>query len=349
MARRATSDNEQLRLAALDAYQILDTDYDEAFDRYTRVAATLVGTPIAAISFVDADRQWFKSVYGMTLRQTAREHAFCAHTILGSLPLVVEDALQDPRFANNPLVIGEPWVRFYAGAPLLTPAGLSVGSLCTIDTRPRSISLEQSRGLADLADAIVTTLELYKTMREMKQLALTDALTGLANRVQFFRFLKASIAPLLRHGRPLSLLYLDCDNFKQLNDVSGHDEGDVMLRALAATLHHAVRSTDLPARLGGDEFAVILPDTGARTAMTVARRILQRTRELMTRHRWPMTMSVGLVTFLTPPSTADEALAAADQAMYCAKTNGKDRVHAVVINDRATLRVIEPSVLSANA
>ncbi|MEJ1977093.1 MAG: diguanylate cyclase [Acetobacteraceae bacterium] len=212
-------------MAALDAYQILDTDYDEAFDRYTRVAATLVGTPIAAISFVDADRQWFKSVYGMTLRQTAREHAFCAHTILGSLPLVVEDALQDPRFANNPLVIGEPWVRFYAGAPLLTPAGLSVGSLCTIDTRPRSISLEQSRGLADLADAIVTTLELYKTMREMKQLALTDALTGLANRVQFFRFLKASIAPLLRHGRPLSLLYLDCDNFKQLNDVSGHDEG----------------------------------------------------------------------------------------------------------------------------
>ncbi|NNG23311.1 PAS domain S-box protein [Telluria aromaticivorans] len=143
------------RLSLLDALKLLDTPPEPVFDRVTRLASRLLGVPIALFSLVDADRQWFKSRVGLDAPETPREHAFCAHAIGMSEPLVVNDASLDPRFSDNPLVKDAPNVRFYAGVPIRTTAGLAIGTLCAIDSRPRELSQDQAEVLDDLA-AILT-------------------------------------------------------------------------------------------------------------------------------------------------------------------------------------------------
>ncbi|RYZ78061.1 MAG: GAF domain-containing protein, partial [Proteobacteria bacterium] len=138
-----TSQDEDVRLHILREYQILDTSPEIAFERLTSLAARIFKVPIALISLVDADRQWFKSCFGMDVRQTDRQLSFCAHAILSDEVMVVPDAATDPRFSNNALVTGPPHIRFYAGAPLKTSEGQNLGSLCVIDTKPREFSAEQ--------------------------------------------------------------------------------------------------------------------------------------------------------------------------------------------------------------
>ena len=137
---------------------MLDTPPEERFDRYTRIAAGLFDVPIAMVSLIDRDRQWFKSRHGFDVAETPRETAFCAHTILDRAVLQVPDALQDARFADNPVVAGPPRVRFYAGAPLAAPDGSLVGSLCLVDRRPRQLDEQQLTLLRDLADLVEAEL-----------------------------------------------------------------------------------------------------------------------------------------------------------------------------------------------
>jgi phosphoribosyl 1,2-cyclic phosphodiesterase/FixJ family two-component response regulator len=146
-------DDERERLQALSRLGVLDTDPEERFDRITRLASAVLGVPIALVSLVDTDRQWFKSSHGLDTRQTPRDVAFCAHAILGDDVFVVPDALLDPRFADNPLTTGEPRVRFYAGCPL-SVGGHRVGTLCLIDHRPRQLDEAQLHLLRDLADLV---------------------------------------------------------------------------------------------------------------------------------------------------------------------------------------------------
>jgi phosphoribosyl 1,2-cyclic phosphodiesterase/DNA-binding response OmpR family regulator len=143
--------DEDRRLAALHGLGLLDTAAEERFDRLTRLACHVFDVPIVAVSLVDTDRQWFKSCQGMDLRETPREAAFCAYTILGDDTLQVPDTLTDARFAENPLVTGEPRIRFYAGYPLTTPDGSRVGTLCLIDRRPRQLESAEVQALRDLA------------------------------------------------------------------------------------------------------------------------------------------------------------------------------------------------------
>ena len=159
MPAASLPDNDPARLAALHSLQILDTEQEEAFDRYTRLASALLDTPMAAISLVDKDRQWFKSTVGMAVRETPRANAFCGYTILGTDPLVIEDAATDARVYDNELVTGDPNIRFYAGAPLRTRAGHNIGALCAIDTKARTVTRTQMAGLAHLAQALMETLE----------------------------------------------------------------------------------------------------------------------------------------------------------------------------------------------
>lgn len=154
--------SEEARLNALRGYGILDTPPDEAFNRFARVAAAILNVPIALVSLIDTDRQWFKARVGLDLQQTARSIAFCDHTIRGSEVLVIRDASRDARFADNPLVTGEPHIRFYAGAPLITPEGHRLGSLCVIDHRPRDLTATETALLADLASMVVDTLDLWR-------------------------------------------------------------------------------------------------------------------------------------------------------------------------------------------
>lgn len=152
--------NEAERIAAIVNYGILDTGYEETFDRVTRIAANVFEVPIALVSIVDGTRQWFKSAVGLAARETPREISFCTHAILGSDVFVVPDACLDQRFVDNPLVTGSPNVRFYAGAPLINPLGYALGTMCVIDRQPRpNMDHRQQQILADLAGIVVDLLE----------------------------------------------------------------------------------------------------------------------------------------------------------------------------------------------
>jgi GAF domain-containing protein len=161
-------ENETERIHTLRGYGILDTRPEERFDDLTRLAASICGTPISVISLVDEDRQWFKSKTGMEVCQTPREVAFCAHAIMSKDLFIVPDASQDPRFAANPLVVGEPHVRFYAAAPLAAPNGHHLGALCVIDRVPRQLSAGQLESLRVLSRQVMAQVILGKNLRDLE-------------------------------------------------------------------------------------------------------------------------------------------------------------------------------------
>jgi len=171
--------NEVDRLRALRSYKILDTKPEERFDELTQLAAIICGVPISLISLVDADRQWFKSRFGLNLQETPRAQAFCTHAIMQPEMFVVPDAAVDERFAQNPLVTGEPHIRFYAGAPLATRDGHLLGTLCVIDRQPHTLTKEQKTALEILARQVIANIELRNNLRELKDaLAARDAAEG---------------------------------------------------------------------------------------------------------------------------------------------------------------------------
>jgi GAF domain-containing protein len=161
MQKAAIPANEQQRLAHLQNLNILDTPSDEKFNRITRLLCRILDMPVAAISLVDENRQWFKSIRGSDLTETPRCVSFCAHTILEDRTLVIPDTLSDPRFADSPLVLGAPHVRFYAGHPLKILDNIHVGTLCVYDTKPREMSDDDVQFLEDLAITVANELKAH--------------------------------------------------------------------------------------------------------------------------------------------------------------------------------------------
>jgi anti-sigma regulatory factor (Ser/Thr protein kinase) len=160
--------NEAGRLNALRQYRILDTDPEQAFDDLTLIASQICGTPIALISLVDEDRQWFKSRVGLEARETSRSVSFCAHAIRQQGVFSVADALNDARFRDNPLVQGDPHIRFYAGAPITTQDGFALGTLCVIDYVPRKLTDDQNHALQALERQVAAQLELRRNLEELR-------------------------------------------------------------------------------------------------------------------------------------------------------------------------------------
>jgi GAF domain-containing protein len=160
--------DEDERLAALRALELLDTPQEERFDRITRTATRLFKVPISLVTLVDEDRQWFKSCFGTEVRETSRDISFCGHTILRPAPFIIVDASLDLRFADNPMVTGPPYVRFYAGIPIHSTSGHTVGSFCVIDTEPREPTDEDLDGLVDLAGWAETEIQVVEFSRALK-------------------------------------------------------------------------------------------------------------------------------------------------------------------------------------
>jgi two-component system, NtrC family, sensor kinase len=167
------SNQEAARIAALDRYAILDTEPEQSFDDLVILASYVCKAPIAMLSLVDEDRQWFKSKVGVQIHETSRATSFCAHAIQQEDLFIVPDTHQDPRFKENPMVVAEPNIRFYAGAPLINEEGFALGTLCVIDREPRELDTEQKEALMSLSKLAVRTMELRQNLQLLKD-ALND-------------------------------------------------------------------------------------------------------------------------------------------------------------------------------
>lgn len=313
--------NEAVRIQALHGLNVLDSAPEERFDRLTRLAKRLFNVPIALVTLVDKDRQWFKSCVGLDVNETPRDVSFCGHAILQDELLLVPDAKQDKRFHDNPLVTGEPNIRFYAGYPLTVPNGNKMGTLCLIDTRPRELDDEERGLLRDLAG--MAEQELMAV-----QMANMDELTLLSNRRGFKALAQYALEACKHRNKPATLLFFDLNDFKHINDHYGHAEGDSALKTFADVLRIAFRESDVVGRLGGDEFVALL--TGSSHVETTA--IMARLKDIlderntMLQRGYDIRFSVGQIEYDPQRhDTVDRLLADADEAMYAHKQALKRR------------------------
>ncbi|MGL5026398.1 MAG: sensor domain-containing diguanylate cyclase [Shewanella oncorhynchi] len=305
-------DDEQVRLSQLRALAILDTPSEERFDCVTRMAKRLFGVPIALVSLVDENRQWFKSCFGLDVSETERSISFCGHVILNKGTLVINDATLDERFFDNPLVIGEPYIRFYAGQPLRTLSGQGLGTLCIIDQTPRDFSDEDIAMLANLAGMVEREIMAV-------QLTISDELTKISNRRGFLTLTRYCLEVCKRGSFPASLVFFDLDKFKEINDAHGHAEGDRALKIFADEMMRSFRTSDIFARLGGDEFVVLLTNTSTEGIQQLIVRFKASLRSRCTSDCLPyfIEFSFGFVDYEPlKHESIEDMLIEADKAMY---------------------------------
>lgn len=312
MKSPATPPNEEPRLKTLRSLNILDTPQEERFDRLTRMAKRLFDVPIALVSIVDEDRQWFKSCLGLSATETPRDISFCGHSILGTEIFIIEDATKDHRFSDNPLVINDPKIRFYAGCPLRALDGSNMGTLCIIDTKPRTLNQDDLIALKDLASMAEHELAAI-------HLATLDELTNISNRRGFMALAQQGINFCIRQGIPASLGFFDMNKFKEINDAHGHAEGDKALITFAAHIKDTLRDSDIIARIGGDEFAALLINTPKHQA----EEIIVRSKQLLDKYNqeekreYEISFSHGIVDFdAEKHQSVEELLAEGDLLMY---------------------------------
>jgi diguanylate cyclase (GGDEF)-like protein len=444
------------RLEKLRSYEILDSLPEETYQRITRLAARMLDMPVAVISLVEGDRQWFKAQVGFNRNEIPRELSFCAHAICQDGVFVIEDTTKDARFSQNPFVTDHPNIQFYAGAPLRTKDGLNIGTLAVLDNKPRTLSEDDTQNLTDFAamvmDAMETRLiidhanaaerrfidameslpngfvlydkddrlvicneryreiyaesaeyivpgatfeeiirngvengqypdaigneeawiaerlemhqnpgepieqhlpgdtwlrvqerrtsegglvgfrfditELKRQERELIRLAWTDSLTGAMNRHRFMDLAGKEIERTKRRNGELSLLLLDADHFKQINDKYGHAAGDAILKGLVERWTRSLRSHDLIGRIGGEEFSILLPEANAANAICTANRLRKEIAEVPFTFEGQLlrvTVSIGVAT-LAAGEDLPALMQRADRALYRAKEAGRDEV-----------------------
>ena len=321
--------DESARLAAVRSYDILGTPPELEFDALARLAAFMFDAPIAVVSLLDENRLWFKSKVGLDVPELDRKVAFCAHAIMEpGQPLVVDDLLVDQRFSGNPLVARSPHIRFYAGAPIIDPDGFALGTIAVIDVRQRRFTAAQRDALVDLSTLVMTALRNRRSALELSRLARTDYLTGIANRAEFERAVASEILQTTRSNKSFTILCMDLDGFKEVNDEHGHAAGDEVLREVARRLQAQVREGDTVARLGGDEFGVVMRRGASEDALALGKRIVEAVQPpiaLASDFVVSVGISLGNASFSPGTETADALMARADRALYASKRSSAAR------------------------
>ncbi|WP_375067532.1 diguanylate cyclase [Stenotrophomonas lactitubi] len=344
--------NEALRLEALYRYRILDSERERSFDDLVAIAKAVCGTTMAAVTLIDVERQWFKSIQGIDAAETLRSDSMCGHAILQPQEImVVEDALQDVRFHDNPVVAGDPHVRFYAGAPLISSDGLPLGTLCVFDARPQHLASDKAEALAALSRQVMLVMELRRFALDIQKHMLerddyerllsdyhdlllaqnadlaeqsrTDALTGLPNRRALAAALGEAVVAADGQARQACVALVDIDHFKHINDFQGHATGDRVLAELGALLRSHFAGRGMAARYGGEEFVALMPDVDLRTAELQCEFLRVAVSNLPL--GFPVTISIGVAQH-RPGETSEQTLARADAALYRAKGAGRNRV-----------------------
>lgn len=344
--------NEALRLEALYRYRILDSEREKSFDDLVVIAKAVCGTSMAAVTLIDVERQWFKSIQGIDAAENLRSESMCGHAILQPQQImVVEDALQDVRFHDNPVVVGDPHIRFYAGAPLISSDGLPLGTLCVFDAQPQDLASDKAEALAALSRQVMLVMELRRFALDIQNHMLerddyerllseyhdvllaqnadlaeqsrTDALTGLPNRRAMAAALDEAVAMTGEQPAEACVALLDIDHFKHINDFQGHATGDRVLAELGALLRSHFAGRGMAARYGGEEFVAVMPATDLRTAELQCEFLRLAVADLPL--GFPVTISIGIAQY-QPGESVDDTLARADKALYRAKGNGRNRV-----------------------
>ena len=313
--------NEAERLHALRGLKILDTSQDERFDRITRMAKQIFKVPIVLVTFVDEYRQWFKSSQGLDVKESSREVSFCGHAINQDSTFIVPNALEDERFFDNPLVIGDPNIRFYAGYPLKLRPGINLGTLCLIDSKPRQLSREEVSLLEDFGAMIEQEIKSI-------QWATFDDLTMILSRRGFMTLAEHTLKVCSRKKQSITLILFDLDKFKQVNDQYGHHEGDFALVKFAETLQQTFRESDITGSFGGDEFIVMLAGTERHDVDVLLLRFEQAVSNMNSRINKPylIEFSAGVAFFPSGNQASLEMMIeAADRAMYEQKKRNTER------------------------
>jgi diguanylate cyclase (GGDEF)-like protein len=330
--------DETRRQKALRALQILDTPIEERFERITRAARQMLRMPIAALSLVDASRQWFKSVQGLDAAETSRDDSFCGHAILGEGAFVVPDARHDERFADNPLVREEPWIRFYAGHPLRAARGLPVGTLCVADRKPRKFGAREQGLLSSLARAAEAELLSRAPNAAQRDLAgdlegrpaAVDTLTRLWGRDAILEILDREFAQARRKGTGIGTIIVELDRRDRIDDTLGHAATSTVIKRTARRLLRTLRPQDAVGRFGGSEFLGVITTPDRAELAALAQRMRARiARTPVKGARGPIEVTVSLGAAWAPASrlrTAGALLDAANYALCNAQQRGGNRV-----------------------
>lgn len=333
MLERPFANTETLRLTDIHSLAIFYTPLDARFDRLTRLAQKALGVPVAAIALTHQGKLWFKSVQGWNIHELEVTGSFCVRTLAQGDLTVVEDTRLDGEFADHPLVRGAPRFRFYAGFPIRDRSGIVVGTLAVYDLAPRQVSpadIQALRDLGELAQREFLTAELCDAQAQIiskldlaRRSAMIDALTRVWNRRAAEDLLAVAVEQAEREDTGLAVCMLDVDHFKEINDGSGHQIGDQVLRRVAATLVSSVRDGDSVCRYGGDEFLVILQRISREEVERITGRIRQRMSEFPLRTKsGQVTVSISAGTAWRAPGrrmTGEALIELADQALYRAK------------------------------
>ncbi|WP_245948250.1 sensor domain-containing diguanylate cyclase [Paenibacillus sambharensis] len=332
------------RLQELRELNLVGTLPEESFDRITRIIQRVFHTGACAISLITEDKQWFKSCMGLPpeleeARSTKREQSLCQYVVAYREPLIVNNALEDPRFRHNQL-LQKYTVRFYAGVPLISSKGNVLGSLFIMDGENREWTEADTNLLVEFSRWVMSEIELRHKNRlldrvsgQLRVLSYTDPLTGMYNRRFLEELLDSSSYAAEGTAGPVAAVMIDVDHFKQFNDTYGHIAGDQCLKQIAqvmASVFH--QDTCKVARYGGEEFVAVLDNTSAEAAMELAELVRTEVRSLQIPHAASpvssfVTLSIGVAAVNASAEPVSEQLIyLADQALYAAKQAGRDRI-----------------------